>query len=152
MKLLEAATYILEMSYQRKRAIDLIGNQASELANHMVMVQHAPNSLPANHWKTEINSFISNIHDATFLKNKKRLKRDDIHELVFSEPLGEYEDYTRRLNRAAKTKTEVAFSNHSEEHYADLRRKYKNLVDALTTKDTPTYEQIASLVYSGSAK
>lgn len=132
-----SSSHLFEMAYDRRDAINKIGAHASELAKKLVLVHHAVNARDLPHWKTSVNAHIREVHDLTFLRDKKRLKMDDIHNNVFESPMGEYDDYLRRYDWATNAKKETTFSPATPEDYAAIKRKYDRLLPLLLSKTTP---------------
>ncbi len=135
-------TYLFEMAYERKDAINKLAPHVSQLARKMVMVHHAVDSRDLPHWKTTLNAHLLEIHDLTFLKGKKRLSDSDLREQVFEGPIGEYSDYSRKHDWVKKTKSETKFSDKSEPDYEAIKRKYERLLVLLKKDKEPKYEDL----------
>jgi hypothetical protein len=146
--LIETATKLLmetrlfEMAYERKKAIDLISSLDTQLADHMTMIEHSPESLNVPHWKTEVNAFLSKIHRSSKLKGNKILKKDDLHANLWDGPMGEQSDYHLTHTTITNIKPEESFTSPSNDSHAAIHRRYNRAFDYIQKNITPTYDMI----------
>ena len=133
---------LMEMSYQRKRAIDMVADHAHQLALHMILVHHARDERNVNHWKGEINGFLGSIDSSADLKKGRRLKHNDFNEHVFEGPMGEYHNYTRKHANLMKTKPESNLTPASPEDYEIIKKRYHKAVEMFSGDKSPSYSDI----------
>ena len=137
--------FLLEMAFERKRAMQLIPSIASMLTRKLVLLHHASEtSRDIPHWKTTTNGHLKEIHDLTFLKKGSRISHSDLTQLLVDEPFGEFDDYLRHYNYVKFDKSDTEFSPPSRDDYAKIKRRLFNIVDVTLAQkhDSPKYDDI----------
>ena len=147
--LIETATQVLldsrlfEQAYKRKRAMDLIPSTAIRLAHKMVMLHHMPSDCPhAPHWETSCNGHITELNRLTKLDGKKRLAAEDIHQTMFHEPIGTYEEYEDIHASVQKLKKDIKFSPATPEDYEAIKNKYAVLLKSLVANKVKFFDEL----------
>ena len=136
---------LMEMAFERKKALDKIDSVSDRLSEKMVLLHHCDKSsdnIP--HWKNTINSHISTIFRASFLKNNKRVSRTDLIELIVDQYSGEYDDYLRNYAAVRSEKLETSFTEASYDDYKEIKNHLIKLVDLILKNSiySPKYEDL----------
>lgn len=94
---------LFEMAYARKKAIEYVGTNDTNIASHLVYVLLSGDRSPVTHWLGEIDAWLRHVDTHPLLKNNKRLDVDTLYECLFVGPLGSFqqlEDYVEYGRRA----------------------------------------------------
>jgi hypothetical protein len=72
------------------------------------------------------------------------LSKDDINEVVFDEPFGEYRNYLMHHSFVSTKKHAIEFSPPSEADYNQIKSKYEKLIPLLSSNDivSPKYSDL----------
>jgi hypothetical protein len=134
---------LFEEAYERKRAMELIPSHATQLAQKLVMLHHMPvDCSHKSHWEQTTNTHIKNIVNLTRLKGNKRLQSNDIDKTVFDEPIGEYEDYLFHHKNVVSEKSDIKFSEPSQNDYTQIKNKYSKLISNINAGEVPKVRDI----------
>lgn len=134
---------LLEQALERKDARKKISDISFQLAKHMVLLSQCASSEYDTHWKTEVNAFFGSIADFARVKTKKGiLPKEDLIELIWEGPLGEYSDYEFKVQLVQTTKPNLTFNEPSKEIYLELKKKYIKGIEIILDKKIPKYSNL----------
>lgn len=125
-------TKLFEMAYQRKIAIDKVRSRQDTIALHLVKLLMFSNNNVVPHWKTEVNSWISELNRIKLKPYNHRLYSDNFMQLLFDEPLGTSTDTYDFIKEVYRLHNQIPPSNiNPEQVNKALALIYKSISDDL---------------------
>ena len=113
---------LFEMAFKRKVAIDKIRSFQLQIAKHLIKhLYYDVSEETKKHWEQEIDTWLNDI-DETRLKKGKTLDGSVYYHHLFTEPLGERSDVTRKIK---KINTDVDMKQ--KEGLIDITKLHENL-------------------------
>lgn len=85
-------TFIFEMAYNKKVAIEKVRNLQNQIATHLVKIVIYPESENIQHWKNEVNAWLLSLQKNKLKGKDRPLSKELFIKLLFDEPLGAISD------------------------------------------------------------
>lgn len=79
---------LMEMAYERKKAIQEISHLAIQLAYHIVKIVTVNNPRDKKHWIGEVNGWLGDVYKIRIKPRSKRLPFAVYYQVLWDEPLG----------------------------------------------------------------
>ena len=121
-------TTLFEMAYSRQKAMDEVSALRDTILNHILKVVLFSEHQDAEHWKVELDVYISLVDEIVTKPKNRKLKYEDYFELLFGGPFGHPEGIERRVKNLYKTKRISSLPN---VNYDNLQERIEHLYEEL---------------------